>query len=84
MTKFIYSNFIPDEVKFFTAGKRYEIIERVNDYKDGKEYQVFVTGDDDVKHGPINVGWPCAYLDEKLWSVEEKEKVSLDIPQPND
>lgn len=74
MTKFIYSDFIPDEVEFFTAGKRYEIFDRCNDYKGGTEYQVFVIGDDGVKHGPINVGWPCAYLDDKLWSVEDDEE----------
>jgi hypothetical protein len=73
MAKYIYSDFIPDEVGFFTSGKRYEVISELNDYKQGTQYQVFVIGDDGKEHGPINVGWPCAYLDDHLWSVEEKE-----------
>lgn len=62
MKQFIYSNFIPKEVKFFTSGKRYEVIERFNDYKQGTQYQVRVKDDNGVIRGPINVGWPCAYL----------------------
>lgn len=73
MTKFIYSDFIPEAVKFFTAGSRYEIIEKTSDYKDGTEYQVFVYDDNDVKRGPINVGKPCDYIDERLWSVEGQD-----------
>lgn len=73
MTQFIYSDFIPDEVKFFTAGKRYEILEKFNDYKEGTEYQVRVIGDDGKTYGPINVGWPCAYLDDKTWTFEDSE-----------
>lgn len=74
MAQYIYSDFIPDEVKFFTAGKRYEIFDRRNDYKGGTQYQVTVKGDDGKEHGPINVGWPCAYLDDNLWTVENGEE----------
>lgn len=74
MKTFIYSDNIPEEVKFFTPGKRYEVIEKFNDnYSNWEHYQVRVTDDNGTVRGPINVGWPCAYLDDQLWEVENVE-----------
>lgn len=75
MRKYIYSDFIPESVKFFTAGKRYEIIERFSDHNLGQNYQVRVKDDDGVIRGPLNVGKPCDYLldknfEEHSWKVE--------------
>lgn len=70
MTQFIYSHQIPEEVKFFTPGTRYEVIDRFNDYKSGTQYQVQVMCDEGKLRGPLNVGWPCAYLDGGEWLVE--------------
>jgi hypothetical protein len=71
--KYIYSDVIPDDVDFFTAGKRYEIFDQFNDFRDGRQYQVMIMGDDEKIYGPVNVGWPCSYLNDRLWNVEEIE-----------
>lgn len=78
MTKFIYSDFIPKEVDFFTVGKRYEVIETFSNHNLGLNYQVRVKDDNGIIRGPINIGKPCAYLDdadsqERKWSVEIKK-----------
>lgn len=69
--KAIFTDWLPADVRFFTVGKRYPIVEKINDYKAGTQYQVMVVDDNGVTRGPLNVGWPCAYLDDKLWSVED-------------
>lgn len=73
--KFIYSDNIPKEVHFFTSGKRYEVIDSFNDYRKDGTYQVTVKGDDDKEYGPINIGKPCAYLNDGLWTVEFSDQV---------
>lgn len=61
----------PHDVKFFTSGKYYEIVKKINVYDLGRKYQVFVNDDNGIMRGPINIGQPCAYLDDNFWSVTD-------------
>lgn len=74
MTRYIYSPTIPEEVKFFTPGKRYEILAVYNQSSHGPhQFQADVMGDDGKIHRHINVGWPCAFLDGESWTLVEEE-----------
>lgn len=71
---YIYSDTFPDDVDFFTPGKRYEVIDKYNDnYTNWKKYQATVIGDDGKEHNHVNVGQPCAFLDDGMWNVEVLE-----------
>lgn len=77
MPKYIYSDFIPiyeeGEGIAFTPGKRYEVLDEFNYRNGGKECQVSVRDDKGILRGPINVGWPCAFLNYKFWTVVIEE-----------
>ena len=78
MSKYIYSDFIPeythpDDIDIaFTPGKRYEVLDEFN-HDNFHQYQVMVRDDNGVLRGPINIGWPCAFLDGKKWTVVIEE-----------
>lgn len=75
MSKYIYSDFIPEydssDNIAFTPRKRYEVLDEFNHH--GAYYQVFVRDDNGIERGPINIGSPCAYLDDKEWTVVIEE-----------
>lgn len=70
--QFIYSEYIPPDVKFFKPNIRYEVIEKFPAYDPEKpnKYQVKVKDENGEVRGPINIGRPCFYIDDYFWEIE--------------
>lgn len=72
MTRYIYSDYIPEEVDYLTAGKRYEIIDSYN-FRNYGEFQAAIMDDNGVVIQPVNINWPCAYIDGKIWEYVDED-----------